>query len=96
MSDDDKEFSELLEEYTDQESIHRYEGNQGLDNLNKICHAIGYRGHGFKYGSSLEEFLGDNPGACEAIIEWLGEQEIPQFREELITYLNEPEESEED
>lgn len=85
--DDDKEFSELLEEYQDQEKIYNFEGNNGLDNLNKICAAIGYRGHGFKYGSSLEEFLADNSGACVAIIEWLSENVSQENREDLISNL---------
>jgi hypothetical protein len=95
-NDDDKDFSELFQEYERQEGIHGFEGDRGLDDLNKVCEAIGYRGHDFKYGSSLEHFLSDNSGACEAIIEWLNEINLPQFKEELITHLNEPEESDEE
>lgn len=94
--DDDKDFGELFQEYSRQEKIYGFEGDRGLDDLNKICNAIGYRENGFKYGSSLEVFLSDNPGACEAIIEWLNEINLPQFKEELITYLNEPEEDDEE
>lgn len=93
-SDEEKSFAELLSEYQDQENLNHFEGSSGLDNLNKICNAIGYCGHGFKFGSSLEEFLGDNPGACDAIIEWLNNEDTPQFREELLTHLQGQEDDE--
>lgn len=101
-SDEEKTFSELLDEYQDQEKMWHFEGDRGLDKLNELTKAIGYRGHGFKYGSSLEEFLSDNPGACEALVEWISENgehgsvEDDSWRENLISNLNEPEEESED
>ena len=93
--DSEKEFSDLLDEYRDQEKMHHFEGSSGLDNLNKLCGALGYTEDGFKYGSKLERFLEDNPGAMCAIVEWIAESSGEHFRDELISNLNEPEESEE-
>jgi hypothetical protein len=65
--------SEILYEYCEQNKIWHFEGDSGLRNLNQLTKNMGYGGHGFKYGSSLEEFLSDNPGAQTAIMEWIGE-----------------------
>ena len=64
--------AELLERFLDRKKIHRFEGDRGLDNLTVLVEALGYRGHGFKHGSPLEQFLSDNSGACDAIVEFIG------------------------
>lgn len=92
--DEDKSFEDLLDEYQVQEGITHFEGDSGLKSLNKICRAIGYQESPFACGSSLEQFLKDNPGAMCAIIEWLAESDVPSFREELISYLTEDESDE--
>lgn len=70
----DMSWSEVLEEYQDQNLMHSFEGDSGMAKLNNFCHDIGYVGHQFKYGSPLEHFLSDNPGACEAMMEWVRNQ----------------------
>lgn len=92
--DEDKSFEDLLDEYQVQEGITHFEGISGLRSLNKICRAIGYQESPFGSGSSVEEFLKDNPGAMCAIIEWLAESDVPSFREELISNLTEEESDE--
>lgn len=96
-NDDKTSFGELLMEYQEQENIYRFEGTSALESLNKIANAIGYRESRFRFGSSLEVMLADNPIVCQAIINALSELDIPEWKEELITYLNEkePEEDEE-
>lgn len=89
--DSEKEFSELLEEYQTQEKMYRFESTTGLKDLNKICNAIGYQESPFAFGSSLEQFLMDNPGAMCAIVDWLSGANGESFKEELITHLNAPE-----
>lgn len=54
------DLNDLVDEYLDQEKIHRFEGDKGVKNLNKVAFAIGYSETPFKYGSSLEQFLSDN------------------------------------
>ena len=90
--DSEKGFSDLLQEYQDQEGISHFEGSSGLKSLNKICNALGYSESPFAMGSSLEEFLKDNPLAMCAIVEWIADSSGDNFREELISNLNEPEE----
>ena len=71
---DDKDMQELVENWCDKHGAHHFEGDAGLQRFNNLCAAIGYAGHQFKFGSPLEHFLSDNPGAIEAVLEWIVER----------------------
>lgn len=89
-SQDEKvQFSELLEKYMELYEMYFFEGDPGLSNLNRLANDLGYAGHQFKYGSPLEHFLSDNPGAQQAIVEWLSGRNDLEFRERLEETLNE-------
>lgn len=64
---------ELVECWKDKNKAWCFEGDAGLDKLTKLIEALGYEGHGFKYGSPIEAFLSDNPGAQDAIVDFIGE-----------------------
>jgi hypothetical protein len=66
--------SELMQEFMDNERMSTFEGSRGIEQLNNICCQIGYPAQQYRYGSSLEEFLSDNPGCCEAIVAWIDKQ----------------------
>jgi len=65
-------MSEAFEKFREQQ-IHSIEGSRGVRCLENLFEALGY-GEGFMRGRALEEFFGDNPGAIEAVVEWVGEQ----------------------
>ena len=100
---EDLTMFELLDKWMDQESIHRLEGETGTRNLAKIARAIGYKDsmyfgqfQGGCYGDLLE-FFNDNPGAIQAVVEWIEEHEFPEWKENVKEQLNEdPEEEEEE
>ena len=50
----------------------RLEGEQGVRNLEQMCETLGY-GSGFMRGRAIEEMLADNPGAVEAVVEFLAD-----------------------
>lgn len=60
-----------ISRFINTKKLHSNEGVKGIENLNKIAKAIGYHENGFLYGSSLEQFLIDNPGAIETLREWI-------------------------
>lgn len=64
-------FSKLVSNWRDENRANCLEGERGIVALNKLANELGYKEDLFKYGSSLENFLKDNPGACEAIFEWI-------------------------
>lgn len=64
---------EVLDLYIEQQKLHSTEGTRGVDNLTQICQALGYDRNGQYVGSghALINFLADNPGAIEAVIEFI-------------------------
>lgn len=88
------DLSDILEQYLTENRFHHFEGDSGMDRMTKVCEDLGYPGHGFKYGTPIESFLSDNPGAMQAILDWVGEQNIPEWRENLESHLSEDDEDE--
>ena len=62
---------ELFDTYMDEE-FRSVEGERGVRNLEKLCETLGY-GEGFMRNRAIEEFLCDNPGAVQAVVEFIGE-----------------------
>lgn len=83
MSDEDKSNEEVMSNYLDQNKIYRFEGDHGVENLNKICKELGYGEEGYKYGTSLERFLSDNPSCCDSIIEWITNNMNDEWKDSL-------------
>lgn len=76
---DRKEFCELLDDHIQEERLWLTEGTPGVKNLCKLVRALGYKNfqnfgqfEGACYGD-LIDFLEDNSGAVEAIVEWIKE-----------------------
>lgn len=82
--EEEKDFSEMLDEYQNKKRFFNFEGDSGMARLNEIFETLGY-GHNYRYGSPLEAFLSDNSGACEAMLEWLAAtgDHIPEWKESL-------------
>jgi len=85
-------MNELLEEFMDQEKIHNFEGDSGLKNLEKIIAALGYEPHGFRYGNLIEVFLSDNSAACDALVDFIRDSNVRDWRLSLESNLYEKEE----
>ncbi len=93
---EEKDFSELLAEFTEQEKLYNFEGESGLKRFEKVIEAIGYKAHGFRFGNLIEVFLADNPGAVAALIEFIEEwgDKGTEWKESLESNLNYVEEEE--
>ena len=70
-----------------------YEGERGVRNLEKLTEALGY-GQGYMRGRALEEFLSDNSGAIEALLEFISNNvdQVPEWEESLSEVLVDEEE----
>jgi hypothetical protein len=82
-TDDTEEMSgaELLEKWQDQNKVYHFEMN--TKNLSKIVNVIGYGDDMF--GTAVENFLNDNPGAQLAIVEWIaGQLERGDWRDTFL------------
>ena len=62
---------ELFDTYMDEE-FRSVEGESGVRNLEQLCETLGY-GQGYMRGRAIEEMLADNPGAVEAVAQFLAE-----------------------
>lgn len=85
----------LLEEYCQQNKMYRLEGRKGVENIAKLVEDLGYKdpmhfgqlNNGACIGS-LINFFEDNPGALEAVFDWIREQRSPEFYEKLQESIN--------
>ena len=76
-SHDDKDLGELVDAYLDQEGIHSFESDRGVRSLGNLFRALDG-----KY-SDIRDFLADNSGACEAIVEWIKSTNVQEWKENL-------------
>lgn len=74
-------MNSLLEKFMDQRRLYSFEGPRGVRNLSTITAALGY--------GSLTAFLEDNPGAVQAIVDWVSDHPIPEFVEKLEQEIEE-------
>ena len=70
-----------LDRMLDAEKIRRFEGEEGVRNLARVSHCLGYldsthfgQFQGACYGD-LIQFLADNPGAVEAVLDFIRNNE---------------------
>ena len=61
----------IVEQYMDN-FFRTTEGESGVRCLEEMCETLGY-GEGYMRGRAIEEMLADNPGAVEAVAEFLAE-----------------------
>ena len=91
----ERDLDELIEMWQNQNSAYRLEGDRGLENLEKLISVLGYKRHGFRFGELIEVFLSDNPGAAEAIVNWIGEQNNIEWKDSLKSEVTEEDDDEE-
>jgi hypothetical protein len=80
----------LVEKWQEKNSAWHFEGS--TKNLEKLVKDLGYRSDAF--GSVIENFLSDNPGAQDAVAEWLDRND--EWAELIRAEVGEDEEPEEE
>ena len=82
--------------YLDQNRMWHFEGHSGVDKLKKVIRDIcDYQDH---FRNNLEEFLADNPGATEMIVEWIRNNidTVQDWKENLASQVEIDEDEEEE
>lgn len=64
--------NELFDTYCEKNRMFHFEGERGVQHLTQVVETLGY-GEGWMRGRAIEDFLTDNPGAIEAVMEFIGE-----------------------
>lgn len=67
----------ILEQYMDSRRMYRWDGVRGVENLKTLVRDMA--GH-----ESVEEFLIDNPGAMECILDWIAKTRAPEWDMSLV------------
>lgn len=67
---------EMFDTYLEQNRMWHFEGVRGVRNLTQIVEDVcGY--------TSIDTFLEDNPGAMEAVVNWIREANCLEWRQNL-------------
>jgi hypothetical protein len=84
------DLAEVIEKWQDEHKLNRLEGTRGVNGFQKLCGALGYKeGNYLGYGNEIINFLSDNSGAIEALITWISEQNVPEWKENLLEEIEE-------
>lgn len=86
----ESDLSQLIDKFRDKNKINRSEGRRGVEMLCAVSRALGYKdpqcyGQLTRIGSigDLILFLEDNSGAVDALVEWIGNQNVPEWTESI-------------
>ena len=72
-----RDLHELIDKWVDANKAYSWEGSRGIRNLVKLVSTLdsNYR--------DLDDFFTDNPGAIEAVLEWIQTRNVPEWKESL-------------
>lgn len=74
-----RSLKDLVDAYCEQNKFYHFEGPRGIKNFEQLVSVISY--------NDLDNFLEDNSGAIEAVIQWINDQDNDEWKEELVSYL---------
>lgn len=86
------DVTDIMEKFEEVHRIYRYEGSSGVRNLLTLTQALDPENY-----RDFEDFLEDNPGACETIVGWITEtmEGLQHWQANLLRDIEENTQSEE-
>lgn len=90
-----RDMEDLLQQYMANNRMFHFEGERGVRELEQVMKEVcGYKSD---WGGVLHNFFADNPGAIEAVLDWVSSQNNTEWHENLEQMVEpEDEDSEED
>ena len=79
----DRDLGELVDAYLEGNRMYHFEGSRGVSNFDKLIGVMGYR--------NMDEFLSDNSGCIEAMIEWIKDARVDEWKEAFVKEVPEEE-----
>ena len=67
-------YNKQMEDYLFNNKMYSFEGARGVQHLEKIATEV--CGYTPDYSGVMINFFADNPGAIEAVVEWIGNQAL--------------------
>lgn len=80
MNKDTRNLADLLEAWRNENRARCMEGDSGVEKLSNLFKAIGYKDD---FGGVIHNFLADNSGAIEAILEWMEQSRVDDWADKL-------------
>ena len=77
------DMRDLLDKWYDAEGAYSWEGQRGVSNFEKLIKVLGYR--------DMDSFLSDNPGALEALLEFIMNANVNEWEENLNDHVGDGE-----
>jgi len=87
-------IEEPLQRYMEDNKMYCMEGERGVKHMETVIENV--CGYTSIFCGVLENFFADNPGAIEAVIEWIGKQHNADWKDNLETLVGLEEEEEVD
>jgi len=80
----------LLQTYLANNKMYSFEGSRGVQQLEQVMRDV--CGYTPGWEGTLRNFFMDNPGACAAVAEWIGQQRNADWKENLESLVGPSEE----
>lgn len=87
MTLDEMEFGEVLDLALDQKGFYYFEGSRGVERMAQVFEMLGYSPTSGSRGMTIPNFFEDNPGAIEAVLEWVKEQNFNGWKDNVAQVL---------
>ena len=85
-------YNKQIEDYLANNKMYSFEGARGVRHLEQIATEV--CGYTPDYSGVMMNFFQDNPGAIEAVVEWIGNQRHADWKENLEALVGPSEEDE--
>ena len=69
----------MFENYIEEKNLHSVEGSSGVANLKTIIEELPSSDDYGTFSPMIDDFLSDNPGAIEALREWISDNYSEAF-----------------
>ena len=74
-------MQDLMQRYLDANKINSLECESGVRKMEKVMKEV--CGYSNDWSGTMHNFFADNPGAMEAVVEWISSQRVPEWKENL-------------
>jgi hypothetical protein len=85
-------YNKLMQDYLANNKMFSFEGERGIKHMEKIATEV--CGYSNAWEGTLKNFFADNPGAIEAVVEWIGNQRCSDWKDNLESLVGPEEEPE--
>ena len=87
MKLDDMDLGEVLDAALKHKKFYNFEGSRGVERMAQVFEMLGYSPSSGSRGMTIPNFFEDNPGAIEAVLEWVKAQNFVGWKDNVAQVL---------